>query len=131
MHWTPTFTSLWFNSLPPFALSHLTPYRPLTFTFNLLPPSLLTYLIPYLLAFRFNSLTPSFLSHLILYLPQIFTFNSLPPSFPSRLTLYLPRYDLIDLARGVHSYAHNVGYQWDCVTSDGSLDNNACFASGW
>jgi hypothetical protein len=40
-------------------------------------------------------------------------------------------YDLICLDRGHGGYGGNVGDQWDAVMGDGSLGQDACFASGW
>lgn len=40
-------------------------------------------------------------------------------------------YDLICLDRGHGGYGGNVGDQWDDVNADGSLGQDACFASGW
>ena len=40
-------------------------------------------------------------------------------------------YDLICLDRGHGGYGGNVGDQWDAVAGDGSLTQDACFASGW
>ena len=41
------------------------------------------------------------------------------------------RYDLICLDRGHNGYGGNVGDEWVTVGSDGTLEANACFASGW
>jgi len=40
-------------------------------------------------------------------------------------------YDLICLQRGSGGYGGNVGDEWDAVETDGSLGEDACFASGW
>jgi hypothetical protein len=40
-------------------------------------------------------------------------------------------YDLIVQDRGHGGYGGNAGDQWACVNPDGSLGENACFASGW
>lgn len=40
-------------------------------------------------------------------------------------------YDLIVQDRGHGGYGGDAGDQWACVNPDGSLGENACFASGW
>lgn len=40
-------------------------------------------------------------------------------------------YDLVCLDRGHGGYGGNVGDQWVAVEDDGSLSEDACFASGW
>jgi hypothetical protein len=40
-------------------------------------------------------------------------------------------YDLICLDRGKNGYGGNVGDEYDVVGADGSLTQDACYASGW